>query len=265
MARNSGVALRELRSSISDGWLPELYAVVDRNLAAQVRTGIPLAADGRVDTIDAELLPGWIARFRKDVSPFIYSMFGAGYDLGEAELGRRDMIQKLAGGKARRPFVEPELLPARVRDHADRFIEQVTKTSSDTTAKQLADAYAKARTDPELLTPAQTAKALRKKFATVTPARANSITRTTTIWTYNGGARDSYADNGVRRLQWLTTSDDLACEYCEAMNGRTCGIDDGFNAKGDSISGTRGGSYEAQWNLEHPPLHQSCRCVIVPM
>lgn len=81
-------------------------------------------------------------------------------------------------------------------------------------------------------------------------SRADAIARTEIMDALNEGQNAAWLqaqEDGVltegATKEWITTPDELTCEYCAPMDGKTVPIDEEFK-EGD------------------PPLHPNCRCTI---
>jgi SPP1 gp7 family putative phage head morphogenesis protein len=92
--------------------------------------------------------------------------------------------------------------------------------------------------------------------------RAERIARTVVFQAANTSAREAYRQSGVvTEVRWHTAEDELTCEYCEPMNGKTVGIEDTFFDEGDTVRGRDGGILKLDFDdVEDPPLHANCRC-----
>lgn len=77
----------------------------------------------------------------------------------------------------------------------------------------------------------------------------------------NAAARETWRSTGVRQLRWVTVGRD--CPFCDAMDGRTVGIDEPFAAGGDKMTGLEQ-VLQIDRNTHHPPLHPGCDCEILP-
>ena len=62
------------------------------------------------------------------------------------------------------------------------------------------------------------------------------------------------------------TPDDKLCEFCAAMESEynaKIGLDDSYFSIGDEVNGINGGVMTVDFdNVESPPLHCNCRCVL---
>jgi hypothetical protein len=104
--------------------------------------------------------------------------------------------------------------------------------------------------------------------------KAVQIARTGTIWAANEGIHQYYQDSGVQVEEWLATADDLTCEYCMSLDGKRVATRDSFVSAGQSVwvDAEKDGRMKRQYlsrdmpfNIEHPPLHPSCRCTLIPV
>jgi hypothetical protein len=69
----------------------------------------------------------------------------------------------------------------------------------------------------------------------------------------------------VADVKWYTAEDEMVCEFCGPMNGKTVAIDEGFFDKNETIEGSDGATMTTDYAaVENPPLHPNCRCYIRP-
>lgn len=103
---------------------------------------------------------------------------------------------------------------------------------------------------------------VRDVFALTDTYRAERIARTVVFQTANASAREAYIQSGVvSEVRWHTAEDELTCEYCEPMNGKTVGLEDTFFDEGQTVRGRDGGTLKLDFDdVEDPPLHANCRC-----
>lgn len=92
--------------------------------------------------------------------------------------------------------------------------------------------------------------------------RAEAVARTTVFSTANASAREAYKQSGVvKAVKWHTAEDEVVCEFCGPMNGKTIDIDSTFFDEGDTVRGRDGGVLQVQFDtIQDPPLHVNCRC-----
>jgi HK97 family phage portal protein len=107
-------------------------------------------------------------------------------------------------------------------------------------------------------------------YAGLEANQSKLIARTETIWAWNEGAVQGYIQSGVvEAKEWLTAADERSCGWCEAMDGKTVGIEGSYFDKGGSMTvGEEGKEQTLSFEYEdigHPPLHPQCRCCIIPV
>lgn len=97
--------------------------------------------------------------------------------------------------------------------------------------------------------------------------RAERIARSEVIRASNFAAKEAYRQSGVvEELEWLTTDDEMTCEWCGPMNGEHIKLNETFFDKGDKFQGSDGSLLEVDYeSVQHPPLHPNCRCTIIPI
>jgi len=114
------------------------------------------------------------------------------------------------------------------------------------------------------------AKLIREVFDNCTRYRSQLIARTETIRASNGAAKMAYRQSEVvEGMEWLTTKDDRACQWCNSMNGKTISLNENFFNLGDKLTVGEGDNkstmvfdYE---DVGYPPLHVQCRCAVIPI
>lgn len=94
--------------------------------------------------------------------------------------------------------------------------------------------------------------------------RAKRIANTESHRATNYGIRESYRQAGVKKMEWRANPG--ACEFCQAMDGTVVSIGASFLSQGQTIEGTDGGSYVADYDdVALADLHPNCTCTIVPV
>jgi len=90
--------------------------------------------------------------------------------------------------------------------------------------------------------------------------RPAQVARDETEQAANAFARFAWVAAGVKKLRWIVVGP--SCPLCEELNGRVVGIQLGFLAAGDVVTG--GGKRISAGKTLHPPLHKGCDCMILP-
>lgn len=106
-------------------------------------------------------------------------------------------------------------------------------------------------------------------YSDATGYRASRISRTETLKASNEATNEAYRQTGyVTGKQWYVNPG--ADEECAAFDGKVIGLDDTFVKQGESFSFTdTNGDEQSMTNdyddVDSPPLHPNCRCVIIPI
>jgi SPP1 gp7 family putative phage head morphogenesis protein len=90
-----------------------------------------------------------------------------------------------------------------------------------------------------------TGTALQKGTFAKVETRARVISRTETIRAFSQGVQWQFAQNGIKRVQWMTARDERVCEWCGPLDGLIFPLD--------------------QLPQGGPPIHPQCRCMIRPV
>ena len=91
--------------------------------------------------------------------------------------------------------------------------------------------------------------------------RAESIAHEETNRTNNAVAIFVYTLAGILRKTWLTFGEN--CPYCDALNGKTVGLELNFAAAGEGFAPGGVAPLVPSSNIGHPPIHRGCDCVII--
>lgn len=110
---------------------------------------------------------------------------------------------------------------------------------------------------------AQLTKRVNDVYTDAKTWQAKRIANTESHRANNFGVREAFKSAGVKRMVWRANPN--ACEFCQAMDGQTAEVGGNFLAQGQSVTGTDGGSYLADYdNVQLADLHPNCACYIVP-
>lgn len=92
--------------------------------------------------------------------------------------------------------------------------------------------------------------------------RTNTIAQDESVRLNNAVAVTVYTAIGIQFLRWAAFGQ--SCSYCNALNGRTVGIEQ-FFIPADSEFKPDGATIalKPSVNIRHPPVHQGCDCMVV--
>lgn len=108
-------------------------------------------------------------------------------------------------------------------------------------------------------------------FGALAGYRAERIARTETISASTYAAIEAWDQSGVvNGKEWFTAEDERVCPFCSAMDGQVLDLRRSYFAKGDEITveaeGGKASTMKVGFDdVQGPPLHVSCRCVLVPI
>ncbi|MCF8783205.1 phage minor head protein [Rhodococcus ruber] len=106
-------------------------------------------------------------------------------------------------------------------------------------------------------------------------ARADLITVTEVARAQSAADIFAWEQSGVvEAKEFYTTLDERRCAYCKDMHGKVIGLDQNYFDKGDVqvVTVTNRKGEEVQHTMNHdyddvpaPPLHNRCRCTLLPV
>ena len=104
-------------------------------------------------------------------------------------------------------------------------------------------------------------------FKELKTTRADLIVRTETIRAWNRGSQMWRKESGVvEKKQRYTALDERVCEFCWPMNWKIVWLEDNFFNQGKVLTWENGEQMKLDYSdVEYPPLHPNCRCVILPV
>jgi hypothetical protein len=148
--------------------------------------------------------------------------------------------------------------------HLDRAIKLMSKSYTETTLALLKHSISVGLEEGTGFD--AVASKVKEVYEFSDDARALSVARTETFRAANMANKDAWKSTGrVVTIKWYTAEDELVCEYCGPMNGKTVGIEENFFDKGDSVRGADGGVMDLSYaNVEAGALHPNCRCYTRP-
>ena len=148
-----------------------------------------------------------------------------------------------------------------LKENPIKFADSVNELTNEKLRATLSEGIAKGESVFNL------SKRVEVVFEEAKKSRAQMIARTETSRAMNFATLDAYKQSGlVVRKEWLTAGDERTCQFCNPMNGKTVAISDEYFEKGGSFEGDDGGTLKFNYsNIEHPPLHPSCRCTLIPV
>lgn len=149
---------------------------------------------------------------------------------------------------------------AGIQDRIKTMLNMTAQSYTGTTLKLLNNSLAEGVANGESM--AKLTARVSDVFDLTSQYRAEAVARTTVFSTANASAREAYRQSGtVTEVKWHTAEDEMVCDFCGPMNGKTVGIEENFFDEGETIVGSNGATMKAEFgDVTDPALHVNCRC-----
>lgn len=110
-------------------------------------------------------------------------------------------------------------------------------------------------------------KLLKNDFVDLKTTRAEKIVRTETVRAWNLWSELWRKQSGVvDKKERYTSVDERVCPYCDQMHGKITEIGWTYVKEGDTLNGWSEGTLTIWYgDVNFPPLHPNCRCVLLPV
>lgn len=141
-----------------------------------------------------------------------------------------------------------------VQQYVDAFVARHTSSSLG----QLRDVVKRAAEGN-----ADMAAAITTRLEEWEQRRPGKVAANETVQAGNAVAMVVFAEHGVKRLRWHLTAAE-ACLYCKSMHGTIVDIGQPFVHDAQTVN-TANGDMRIFRDTKHPPLHQKCSCIILPV
>ena len=283
-----GSAAAHARARAADRWRPGYQRAVRSLLRKQTAEAVAayVKANGGYIDFARTFAVKWAREMEAVKRRYVYEMVRGGYAWAGGEFPPKTAKAIASPGpegplSARIGDGDEFLIRARFKD-VDKWVATTAEAESKTKARRLQSIFERAArktvkvtgadgdTYTRGMTVAEIARAIRNAGLGADDARASMLARTGTIWSFNEGAQQRYRAEGVTVEEWVVTSDDALCPFCQAFDGKRVRIDEPFAGEGDVVSGTDDDtgkklSLSLPGEVQHPPLHPNCRCTLVPV
>lgn len=164
---------------------------------------------------------------------------------------------KFAGGSER--FV----VTPQVKDYVRKSLERAALEYNQDIVASIGKAVAEGLRNGESLL--EIGERVELQYKDIAGYKMDRIVRTETLKGSNEATQFGYSQLGIQEKEWFTNPG--ACEFCEeVMAMGKQGLGDVFLAKGESLTDSEGNVHVYDYeDVEHPPLHPNCRCVLLPV
>ncbi|GMV82123.1 MAG: hypothetical protein AMXMBFR7_33070 [Planctomycetota bacterium] len=272
-------ALAGRRSIFASRVYPRYRAALQAALDAQVRELAARAREERRPLLPDSLQRRWAKELENAQRGFIPALAAHGWNLAGDEVIAAGKAKSMRGDAMGAKAVEvpgyDDFIQRADWPNLEKWIKTTAESASATTAQRMLRVYedAAAHYDQDKgrgRTPPEIARQLLSEGLVQSESRANMLAHTGSIWAYNEGATQRYADEGIAVVEWLTAEDELRCPFCASMNGVRIAVKDAFLEAGDTISLGDAGVLKIPkgkfgFDVRHPPLHPNCRCTLIPI
>lgn len=164
---------------------------------------------------------------------------------------------KFAGGTEK--FVVTPQVKAYVENSIGRAALEFNQDIIASIGKAVAEGL---RNDESLM---QIGERIQAQYKDIGGYKMNRLVRTETLKGSNEATQFGYGQLGISEKEWFNNPG--ACDFCSEVQGMgKQGLGDVFLAKGESLTDREGNErvYDYE-DVEHPPLHPNCRCVLLPV
>lgn len=103
-----------------------------------------------------------------------------------------------------------------------------------------------------------------EKFDEYLWKRVEKIVRTETTRISNRWNQTAREDVGITKKKWFTAEDERTCPYCNQFNGKVVEVKENFVKGWDVLNWIWKSKLILDTDIQYPPLHPNCRCIIVP-
>lgn len=140
-----------------------------------------------------------------------------------------------------------------VQQHLKTVTGEFAKDVNITTEKKIRAALAQGIEDGEGVP--ELRKRIQNVFQSAKAGRATAITRTEVSKSSNYAVLEGWKQSGVvRAKKWFTAEDERVDPICAALHGKEFTLETDIST-GDELFG----------NIQEPPAHVQCRCVLIPI
>ena len=230
-------------------WRAE-FAKEKGEVIAAIRKSTKAINESDLNALLAELGYTWTQRGQGILAPALTNAGKSGLTVALQEIG----IDKTPQGSE-------QILAQAIQQRTILSAADIPKTTLEKVRMQLAHGIAEGFGTDKI------ARNIAGMMDVDSPRRARMIAHTEVMNAYNAAAQAGYKSIGVTTKEWMVTEDDVLCDYCMSMDGKTVGIDGVFVSGGDEVAVTVG-EVEARLGITrdigYPPLHPYCRCDIIP-
>lgn len=199
-------------------------------------------------------------------------------DIASAILGYNMAAELMTSlGRKIPPVTDGNLYAQLMLNTVRAYTEEATRRQLNTIKRKIEATYRKYNTPDEngiARTPDEIAELVKMELEIFSKTYATILATTSTAWSLNEGMVKAYLKAGVTRWRWVTQKDDKVCPFCKELDGMIVNVTGYFVDANQELQAKRTNKAGEEvsvvfrapaWPIQHPPLHNNCRCVLLPV
>jgi HK97 family phage portal protein len=217
----------------------------------EVLANLPSAISKAIDPKDLFSIDKWISITTDAVTPIMETLFDRQARSAAADIGKPEL----------NPFNDT------TRAAVKRSVQMMSESYQETTLEVLETKINDGLQSGAPLS--DITKTVEEIYEWSDEKRAAMVAKTESFRTANGALKEAWKQSGVvKTVRWYTSETSKVCPFCQAMNGKTVGIDQNFFENGESLTVGEGDDAKTM-SLDYgdvgaPPLHPNCMCFLRP-
>lgn len=217
----------------------------------EVLANLPAAVQKGIDPSKLFNIENWISITTNAVTPIMETLFDHQSRSAAAEIGKPEL----------NPF--NDITRAAVKASVQRMAQSYNQTTLEVLETKINDGLTAGAPLSDIT------KTVEQVYEWSDDSRAAMVAKTESFRTANDALKTAWKQSGVvKTVRWYTSELANVCGFCQAMNGRTIGIDDNFFDNGASLTVGEGDEAKTMsldyGDVSAPPLHPLCACFLRP-
>ncbi len=218
---------------------------------AEVLANLPTAIGKAVDPKDLFNIEKWISITTDAVTPIMETLFEHQSRSAAAEIGKPEL----------NPF--NDTTRAAVKASVQKMSESYQQTTLEVLETKINDGLTAGAPLSDIT------KTVEEIYEWSDEKRAAMVAKTESFRAANDALKSAWKQSGVvKTVKWYTSQTSNVCPFCQAMDGKTIGIDDNFFENGASLTVGEGDDAKTMsldyGDVSAPPLHPNCMCFLRP-
>ena len=217
----------------------------------EVLANLPAAVQKGIDPSKLFNIEKWISITTDAVTPIMETLFEHQSRSAAAEIGQPEL----------NPF--NDTTRAAVKASVQKMSESYNQTTLEVLETKINDGLQSGASLADIT------KTVEEIYEWSDEKRAAMVAKTESFRTANDALKSAWKQSGVvKTVRWYTSELSNVCGFCQAMDGKTIGIDDNFFENGSSLTVGEGDDAKTMsldyGDVSAPPLHVLCACFLRP-